>query len=108
MTLALAQDTESGPAASPTTATAAQRLGFVDAFRGLLIAHMALDHASLMFNAGRGGEELATAQPELSVDIFQFPHAIHRRSGGSRLLLHGGIHGGADEYSARGPRRLPS
>src|SRR5687767_2189510 len=58
--------------ARPATAAAAQRLKFVDAFRGLLIAHMALDHASLMFNAGRGGEELAGAPPQVSADIFQF------------------------------------
>jgi uncharacterized membrane protein len=53
-------------------AAAAQRRGFVDVFRGLLIAHMALDHASLMFNAGRAGEELAAAAPPLHADIFQF------------------------------------
>ena len=35
------------------------RVAYVDVFRGLLIAHMALDHASLMFNAGRAAEELA-------------------------------------------------
>jgi uncharacterized membrane protein len=70
MTLALTQGTRAR--AVPATARSAQRLGFVDAFRGLLIAHMALDHASLMFNAGRGGEELAAAPPHLSSDIFQF------------------------------------
>jgi uncharacterized membrane protein len=70
MTLALTQDTRGR--AVPATAMSAHRLGFVDAFRGLLIAHMALDHASLMFNAGRGGEELAAAPPHLSSDIFQF------------------------------------
>ena len=53
-------------------AAAAQRRSFVDIFRGLLIAHMALDHASLMFNAGRAGEELAAAAPPLHGDIFQF------------------------------------
>ena len=55
---------------SPSSAILAQardidapiaRQGYVDVFRGLLIAHMALDHASLMFNAGRAGEELAAA-----------------------------------------------
>ncbi len=51
---------------------AAQRRNFVDVFRGLLIAHMALDHSSLMFNAGRAGEELAAAAPPLHADIFQF------------------------------------
>lgn len=70
MALALTQDVRAR--AAPATATPAQRLHFVDAFRGLLIAHMALDHASLMFNAGRGGEELATAPPELGADILQF------------------------------------
>ena len=33
---------------------------------------MALDHASLMFNVGRGGEELAAAPPQLGADIWQF------------------------------------
>ena len=70
MTLALTQETRAR--AAPTTAAAAQRLGFVDAFRGLLIAHMALDHTSLMFNAGRGGEELAATPPQLGADLFQF------------------------------------
>lgn len=51
----------------PTTA----RQSYVDVFRGLLIAHMALDHASLMFNAGRGAEELASAAPAVG-DFFQF------------------------------------
>jgi uncharacterized membrane protein len=50
----------------------ATRKGYVDVFRGLLIAHMALDHASLMFNAGRGGEELASVAPASPVDFFQF------------------------------------
>lgn len=48
------------------------RQGFVDVFRGLLIAHMALDHASLMFNAGRASEELAAATAPVHGDIFQF------------------------------------
>lgn len=47
------------------------RQKFVDVFRGLLIAHMALDHASLMFNAGRGPEELAAAAPATG-DLWQF------------------------------------
>ena len=55
------------PASSST-----MRYGYVDVFRGLLIAHMALDHASLMFNARRGGEELARAEPQPATDIFQF------------------------------------
>jgi len=45
------------------------RKGYVDVFRGLLIAHMALDHASLMFNANRSGEELWVKKPE-------FPHGL--------------------------------
>jgi uncharacterized membrane protein len=49
-----------------------RRAGFVDVFRGLLIAHMALDHASLMFNSGRGGEELYRAQPAFPADLLQF------------------------------------
>jgi len=48
------------------------REAYVDVFRGLLIAHMALDHASLMFNARRPAEEIAAARPELSSDILQF------------------------------------
>jgi uncharacterized membrane protein len=48
------------------------RKQYVDLFRGLLIAHMALDHASLFFNAGRDGEELAAAPPALSSDVLQF------------------------------------
>ena len=49
-----------------------ERRPFVDLFRGLLIAHMALDHASLMFNAGRGPEELASADGLPTTDLFQF------------------------------------
>jgi uncharacterized membrane protein len=51
---------------------ASTRKAYVDVFRGLLIAHMALDHASLMFNAARGGEELARVAPAAPADIFQF------------------------------------
>jgi uncharacterized membrane protein len=51
---------------------ATQRQRYVDVFRGLLIAHMALDHASLMFNSGRGAEELATRAPALHQDFWQF------------------------------------
>jgi uncharacterized membrane protein len=53
-----------------TNATVRER--YVDVFRGLLIAHMALDHASLMFNAGRGGEELAALPPSFPADVWQF------------------------------------
>jgi len=48
------------------------RKAYVDVFRGLLIAHMALHHSSLMFNAGRGAEELASSAPAAPADIFQF------------------------------------
>jgi uncharacterized membrane protein len=64
--------------ASPETATAAtaaprtDRQAYVDVFRGLLIAHMALDHASLMFNRGRPGEELAAVAPAATADFWQF------------------------------------
>ena len=57
---------------SDATNAPPKRQGYVDVFRGLLIAHMALDHASLMFNAERGGEELAAAAPPAPGDIFQF------------------------------------
>jgi uncharacterized membrane protein len=56
----------------PLLAAPAERQAYVDVFRGLLIAHMALDHASLMFNAGRGGEELAGAAAPIPGDIWQF------------------------------------
>ena len=57
---------------SQAVAAQAQRVRYVDVFRGLLIAHMALDHASLMFNAGRGGEELAGAAGAGHGDLLQF------------------------------------
>lgn len=56
----------------PTDAARADRQAYVDVFRGLLIAHMALDHASLMFNAERPAEEIAVARPELPSDLLQF------------------------------------
>lgn len=49
-----------------------ERRAYVDVFRGLLISHMALDHASLMFNSGRGAEELASATAPAIDGIFQF------------------------------------
>jgi uncharacterized membrane protein len=58
--------------ASDAALTATHRERYVDVFRGLLIAHMALDHASLMFNAGRGGEELAAGAPDFPTGIGQF------------------------------------
>lgn len=54
------------------TAAPTQRRAYVDVFRGLLIAHMALDHASLMFNAGRAAEEIAAAPPPVVQGVFQF------------------------------------
>jgi uncharacterized membrane protein len=51
---------------------APERERYVDTFRGMLIAHMALDHASLMFNVGRGGEELAALAPDFPADLWQF------------------------------------
>jgi len=48
------------------------RRAWVDVFRGLLIAHMALDHASLMFNAGRGAEELAAGAAPVADNLAQF------------------------------------
>jgi uncharacterized membrane protein len=66
-------------ATAPTQTTApapvvprADRQAYVDLFRGLLIAHMALDHASLMFNRGRPGEELAAVPPAAPADFLQF------------------------------------
>ena len=48
------------------------RQAYVDVFRGLLIAHMGLDHVSLMFNAGRAAEELAAGPAPQFGNIFQF------------------------------------
>lgn len=56
----------------PLDTPATERRRYVDVFRGLLIAHMALDHASLMFNAGRGGEELAHGVAPVAGDLMQF------------------------------------
>ena len=63
---------ESGVAVSNAADAPVERKRYVDVFRGLLITHMALDHASLMFNAGRPGEELAAAASPVPADIFQF------------------------------------
>ncbi|MGH8235944.1 MAG: heparan-alpha-glucosaminide N-acetyltransferase domain-containing protein [Steroidobacteraceae bacterium] len=65
------------PAAARAQAAAAVtapgvRQAYVDTFRGLLIAHMGLDHASLMFNAGRAAEELAAGPAPVFDGIFQF------------------------------------
>lgn len=70
--MVLAMPSSAAPDEGRRSPTAAKRQGFVDVFRGLLIAHMALDHASLFFNAGRAGEELAAAAAPLHGDIFQF------------------------------------
>lgn len=48
------------------------RLHFVDLFRGLLMAHMALDHASLFFNRARFANEYAHARPAPPADLWQF------------------------------------
>jgi len=48
------------------------RRAYVDLFRGLLIAHMALDHASLFFNSGRAAEELAATGAPVFGNLFQF------------------------------------
>ena len=66
--------TNNPSAAAQAQATAAVsapsvRQAYVDTFRGLLIAHMGLDHASLMFNAGRAGEELAAGPAPMFGDI---------------------------------------
>ena len=69
--------TKNLPAAARVQAAAAvgapgARQAYVDVFRGLLIAHMALDHASLMFNAGRAAEELAAGPAPVFDGILQF------------------------------------
>ena len=53
-------------------AVASSRRSWVDVFRGLLIAHMALDHASLFFNSGRAAEELAATAAPAFGNLFQF------------------------------------
>ncbi|WP_280152087.1 heparan-alpha-glucosaminide N-acetyltransferase domain-containing protein [Piscinibacter sp. XHJ-5] len=59
-------------AAAAAAPASTRRERYVDVFRGLLVAHMALDHASLMFNAGRGAEELAAAAPPAAGNLLQF------------------------------------
>ena len=66
------QSIEQSHSASAVATGSAPRQAYVDVFRGLLIAHMALDHASLMFNAGRGPEELAAGAAPAFGNIFQF------------------------------------
>lgn len=57
---------------TPAPLSTANRLAFVDLLRGAFIAHMALDHASLMFNAGRAAEELAGEPAPLFSNLAQF------------------------------------
>jgi uncharacterized membrane protein len=58
--------------AAAAVGTSGARQAYVDVFRGLLIAHMALDHASLMFNAGRAAEELAAGPAPVFAGLGQF------------------------------------
>lgn len=53
-------------------AAAPSRHTYVAVFRGLLIAHMALDHASLFFQRGPGREERAAGPAPQFADLFQF------------------------------------
>ena len=48
------------------------RLGFIDAFRGVLMVHMALDHASMYFNSGRWAHEFAWQHPGAPDNLLQF------------------------------------
>jgi uncharacterized membrane protein len=69
--------TKNLPAAGRAQARAAAGAGRnrqpkVGGFRGLLIAHMALDHASLMFNSGRAAEELAAGPAPAFDGVLQF------------------------------------
>jgi uncharacterized membrane protein len=64
------QKVHAGNRAASTIAPS--RRAYVDVFRGLLIAHMALDHASLMFNSGRAAEELAATPAPVFDNILQF------------------------------------
>jgi uncharacterized membrane protein len=72
MTMTRDQAVAESQKASAVVGESAPRQSYVDVFRGLLIAHMALDHASLMFNAGRSGEELAAGAAPAFGDMFQF------------------------------------
>src|SRR3954447_13914791 len=58
--------------ATSAIGTPGVRQTYVDVFRGLLIAHMGLDHASLMFNAGRAAEELAAGPAPAFAGLAQF------------------------------------
>jgi len=74
MNEAMARELSPGAAraAADVTAAPTRRRAWVDVFRGLLIAHMALDHASLMFNSGRGAEELAAGAAPIADNLAQF------------------------------------
>lgn len=72
MSLAASAGTAATAGVAMPAAAPAARHAEVDVFRGLLIAHMALDHVSLMFNAGRPGEELAAAAPAVTGELLQF------------------------------------
>lgn len=52
--------------------TPPSRESYVDQFRGLLVAHMALDHCSMMLNAGRWADEFAFKRPENPASLAQF------------------------------------
>src|SRR5262249_10921256 len=49
-----------------------RRLDYVDLLRGLLMAHMALDHCSYFFNAGRWADEFAAHRPADPTSLAQF------------------------------------
>jgi uncharacterized membrane protein len=49
-----------------------RRLDYIDLLRGLLMAHMALDHCSYFFNAGRWADEFAAHQPANPTSLAQF------------------------------------
>jgi uncharacterized membrane protein len=48
------------------------RVDYVDLFRGLLVAHMALDHVGMLFNPNHWGHEFAFKQPEVPESTAQF------------------------------------
>ena len=62
---------ESAPAPAGFKANSDRHL-YVDLFRGLLMAHMALDHASLFFNPGKFGNELASGPMPMPTSLWQF------------------------------------
>jgi uncharacterized membrane protein len=50
----------------------AARLAYVDAFRGIVMCHMALDHVSMFFNRARFAKEVWGHRPDLPVSLAQF------------------------------------